>query len=117
MIGVDLENNSRFEHYSEQGLTRIFTEAELKYAREFENWQEHLTGFFCVKEAFVKVVDEDIDYLQIEVLHKETGKPYINLTPYLKRIFRQKAVQDVDVSISHCKQFSTAVVELVCFAD
>lgn len=112
MIGIDLENTSRFEHLTDEGIKRIFTENEIKYAKEYENFLEHLTGFFCVKEAFVKAIDESIDYLQIEVLHKETGKPYINETHFIRRLMREKFLNKIDVSISHCKQFSTAVVEI-----
>ena len=49
---------------------------------------------------------------QIEILHKESGKPYINITPYLRKILREKFVEDIDVSISHCKQYSMAVVQI-----
>lgn len=112
MIGIDIESVTRFEHYLPEGLNRLFTENEMKYAKEYEDYLQHLTGFFCVKEAFVKALDaDDVDYLQIEILHTETGKPYINQTPYIKKILKQKNVESVDVSISHCKQFSTAVVQ------
>lgn len=112
MVGVDFEELSRFEHLTEDGLKSIFTDNELKYAKEFENFLEHLTGFFCVKEAFVKAIDESVAYKQIEVLHKDSGKPYINITSYLKKILRAKGLEIVDVSISHCKQNSVAIVEL-----
>lgn len=112
MIGVDIENITRFEHMTEEGLNRLFTKNELEYAKTYENYLEHLTGFFCVKEAFNKALDEDISYLQIEVLHKESGKPYIKITSYLRKILREKFVENIDVSIAHCKQFSTAVVQM-----
>ena len=113
MIGVDIENLSRFEHLTEEGLQRIFTKNEIEYAKSFENHLEHLTGFYCAKEAFIKAIDEDnVDYIQIEILHKESGKPYINMTPYLRKILREKFVEDIDVSISHCKQYSMAVVQI-----
>ncbi len=111
MIGIDLESTTRFEHYLDEGLKRLFTPNEIKYAKEYENYLEHLTGFFCVKEAFVKALDADVDYLQIEVLHTETGKPYINETAYIKKVLKQKNIENIDVSISHCKQFSMAVVQ------
>lgn len=112
MIGIDLENVARFEHLTDDGLKRIFTENEIKYAKEFENYLEHLTGFFCAKEAFVKALDCEINYINIEILHKETGKPYVNETHYIRKIMREKFLNKIDVSISHCKQFSTAVVEI-----
>ena len=110
MVGIDLESTTRFEHLTDEGLKRFFTDNEIAYAKQYENWLEHLTGFYCVKEAFVKALDCEINYINIEVLHKETGKPYINETREIRKIMREKFLNVIDVSISHCKEFSTAVV-------
>ena len=83
MIGIDIEKIDRFENWTEEGLKRIFTKKEIEYASQFENRLEHFCGFFCVKEAFVKALDDDtLNYSGIEILHTESGKPYINITPY-----------------------------------
>lgn len=110
MVGIDLESTTRFEHLTDEGLKRYFTDNEIAYAKQYENWLEHLTGFYCVKEAFVKALDCEINYINIEVLHKETGKPYINETREIRKIMRENFLNVIDVSISHCKEFSTAVV-------
>ena len=111
MIGIDIENISRFEHFTEEGLKRIFSEKEIEYTNQFENKLEHFCGFFCAKEAFVKALDDTaINYTQIEVLHNENGKPYINITPYIHSILREHFKSRVEISISHCKDYATAVV-------
>lgn len=111
MIGIDIEKNSRFENWTEEGFKRVFSEKEIEYCNRFENKEEHYCGFFCVKEAFVKALDDDgINFTQIEVLHEESGKPYINVTPYIQSILHEHFVSRIQVSISHTAEYSTAVV-------
>lgn len=111
MIGIDIEKISRFEHWTEEGYKRVFTEKEIKYANEFENKNEHFCGFHCVKEALVKALDDDgINFSQIEVLHTESGKPYINMTKYMMAVLREHFASRVEISISHCKDYACAVV-------
>lgn len=111
MIGIDIEKINRFEHWNEEGFKRIFTENEIEYANSFENNLEHFCGFFCVKEALVKALDDDrLVYSDIEVLHQESGKPYVNLTPYIQKILKEHFKSRIEISISHCREYATAVV-------
>ncbi len=111
MIGIDIEKIERFEEWTEEGLKRIFSEKEIEYASKFENKLEHFCGFFCVKEAFVKALDDDeLSYREIEVLHNENGKPYINQTRYINSILKEHFKSRIEISISHCKEYATAVV-------
>ena len=90
MLGIDIERIDRFEHWNEEGFKRIFSKNEIEYANKFENNLEHFCGFYCVKEAFVKALDDDgIAFTEIEVLHTESGKPYLNITPYIKSILKE----------------------------
>ena len=111
MIGIDIEKISRFENWNEEGFKRIFTDAEIEYCNQFENSLEHFCGFYCVKEAFVKALDDTgIHFSQIEVLHNENGKPYINRTKYINQILKEHFCNTLEISISHCKEYATAVV-------
>ncbi len=111
MIGIDIEKIDRFEHWTEEGFKRVFSKNEIEYANKFENNLEHFCGFFCVKEAFVKALDDDgIAYTEIEVLHNENGKPYINQTRYINSILKEHFKSRIEISISHCKEYATAVV-------
>ena len=111
MVGIDIERIDRFEHWNEEGFKRIFSEKEIEYVNNFQNNLEHLCGFYCVKEAFVKALDDDgIAFNEIEVLHTESGKPYLNLTPYIKSILKEHFRSRVEISISHCREYATAVV-------
>lgn len=111
MIGIDIERIDRFAHWNEEGFKRIFSEKEIEYANKFENKLEHFCGFYCVKESFIKALDDDgIAFNEIEVLHTESGKPYINITPYIKTILKEHFRSRVEISISHCREYATAVV-------
>ena len=111
MIGIDIEKCSRFEHFTEEGYKRIFTDKEIEYAKSFEYYEEHFCGFFCVKEAFVKAIDDtSLNYKEIEVLHTESGKPYINRTHYIESLLKEKHANILDCSISHMKDYASAVV-------
>ena len=111
MIGIDIEKINRFEEWTEEGYKRIFSAKEIEYCNRFENKLEHFCGFFCVKEAFVKALDDDgIAFNEIEVLHTESGKPYINQTRYINSILREHFKSRIEISISHCKEYATAVV-------
>ena len=111
MIGIDIEKINRFEEWTLEGFKRIFSEKEIEYCNQFENKLEHFCGFYCVKEAFVKALDDDgIAFNEIEVLHLESGKPYINQTRYINSILREHFKSRIEISISHCKEYATAVV-------
>ena len=113
MIGIDMEKISRFEHWTEEGFKRIFSKEEIRYAKEFENSLEHLCGFYCVKEAMVKALDDDsINFAEVEVWHTESGKPYLNPNKYLKALFKEHGIKNAEVSISHAKEYAVAVVQL-----
>ena len=113
MIGIDMEKISRFEHWTEEGLARIFTKKEIAYAKNFENALAHLCGFYCIKEALVKALDDDsLQFNAIEVLHKESGKPYINRTKYIEQLLKEHHFDKIDISISHCKDYAVAVVQV-----
>lgn len=111
MIGIDIEKIDRFEHWEEEQFKRIFSKKEIEYANQFENKIEHFCGFYCVKEAFVKALDDDgVAFNQIEVLHNENGKPFINITPYIQSVLKEHFAHKIEISISHTKEYATAVV-------
>ena len=111
MVGIDIEKINRFEHWTDEGYERIFTKNEINYAKSFENYLERFCGFFCVKEAFVQAIDDDsLIYKEIEVLHLETGKPYIKRNEYIDSILKEKHKNRIEISISHCKDYAVAIV-------
>ena len=113
MLGIDLEKVSRFETWSDKDFERVFSKAEIEYANKFKNKFSHFCGFYCVKEALVKALDnKKLKYNQIEVLHTNSGKPYLNLNKYLTNILKKQNLSKIEISISHSLDYAIAVVEL-----
>ena len=118
-IGTDIIQIPRIEKILTKHPTlfidKYFSNIELeKYKDKKLSTQQlasKLAKFFAAKEAFVKALDDTaINYTQIEVLHNENGKPYINITPYIFSILREHFKSRIEISISHCKDYATAVV-------
>lgn len=120
MIGIDIEENARFKGWSEKQLTRIFTKSEREYADKQAHPEKHFCGFFCVKEALVKALNNtSLEYKKIEILHTDTNKPYIKMSPYVQSLIKTLNAHNlvtkydsIEVSISHSEHYSTAVVQI-----
>lgn len=99
-IGIDIVEISRIEKSVQRDsfLKRVFTENEIAYA---ENAQS-LAGIFAAKEAYFKALGTGITFplTDIEILHNENGKPYIN------------GKEKCDLSISHDGGIAAATVIL-----
>ncbi len=113
MIGIDIEQNDRFNDKTLKELKRIFSAKEIEYAKQFKFAEQHFCGFFCVKEALVKALDnKELIFNKISVIHNASGKPYIENNVYIKTLLKQYNLTEIEVSISHTKDYSTAVVKL-----
>ena len=94
MIGIDILE-----------IERIKNKNEIKYFNNFENKYEHICGFFCAKEAVKKALDcpKNLTFLDIEILHTKSGKPYVKLNEKID------IKNQIKISISHSKTVATAV--------
>jgi len=94
---------------------RVYTQKEIEYceSKKMQKYQ-HYAARFAAKEAVLKAISQlleskyDIDWKQIEILNDEDGRPYVNL---LKQGLK---VENIDISISHCKTYAVASV-VVCY--
>ena len=112
-VGIDTIEIERFNDISldENKLKKIFTENEIDYFKKFKEKLSHISGFFCAKEAFVKALGtgfcESVTPKDIEVLHFDSGKPYLNiLSQAIKKDLEKK---HIEISISHSKTVATAI--------
>ena len=115
--GIDIIEISRIkesmEEY-EQGRfkERVFTAKEIEYCESKKKQKyQHYAARFAVKEATFKALSEKIpdkyaiEWKNIETTNNEEGMPQITLTG-----IDIDNIENIDVSISHCKEYAIANV-------
>lgn len=110
-IGNDIIEISRIEKAisKENFVKKVYTEKELEYIKARGNRAETYAGKFSAKEAVSKALGTGVrnfNINDIEILNNELGKPYIVFRNNIAD-FNKKFV--VDISISHCKEYASAV--------
>ena len=110
MTGIDIENIGRFKNLSQHLIDRVYTKNEIEYCKSHTNSYIHFAGMWCAKEAVVKALDDlNLVVSEIEILHKPSGAPYVNITPKLQQYFDDNAIKNIHISISHTDQIATAI--------
>ncbi len=79
-------------------LRNFFHQSELR------NDPQHMAGIIAAKEAFFKAVGIVPKFLEIEIVHGDSGRPRIKSSPQFKKY------KSCDVSISHERNYAVAVV-------
>lgn len=114
--GTDIIEISRvkeaIENIGDKFLEKVFTEKEIRYCEsKGKQKYQHYAARFAAKEAMFKAISEtlsdkyEMDWKDYEVLNNEDNRPYININSKYK-----KDIEDMDISISHCKQYAVANV-------
>lgn len=94
---------------------RVYTPREIDYC-ESKNAQkyQHYAARFAAKEAVFKALSAtldskyDIEWKDIEIRNDDYGRPYVKL---LEKFAQH--IEDIDISISHCKDYAVANVVLI----
>ena len=96
-------------------VNRVYTENEIKYCESKKKQKyQHYAARFAAKEAVYKAISTllqdkySICWKDIEVLNDSQGKPIVNLSGV-----NSKNIEQIDLSISHCKSYATANVVVV----
>ena len=113
-IGNDIIEISRIkgvmERQGQRFLDRVFTLKEQQYCLQHKEPERHFAGRFAAKEAIVKALGtglkDGLIWLDFEIVNDEKGKPVVNLSPSIQKIFHHPVIL---ISISHCKEYATAV--------
>jgi holo-[acyl-carrier protein] synthase len=106
-VGIDLIEIERVERALERRprlADRLFTPAELAYARERVRPGRHLAARFAAKEAVIKALGQGVPLCQIEVV---SGEP-----PTLKLHGRAAEVAgdaEIAISLTHSDENAAAV--------
>ena len=117
--GVDIIEIKRvkesIESTNKEFCKRVYTDAEIKFCENKKNQKyQHYAARFAGKEAVFKAISSilenkyEISWKDIEILNYEDGKPYVKIPEkYMKKI------GDIDISISHCKEYAIANVVVI----
>ena len=97
------------ERTGKKFVDTIFTKKEIEYCESKKNQKyQHYAARFAAKEAIFKAISSKIDknyyWQDFEIINNENGKPKV----YLKTKIDE--IQDMDISISHCKEYAVATV-------
>lgn len=110
-IGTDIIETARIERALKRGrfVKRLYTDIEMDYLKNKN--AESFAGYFAAKEAVVKALGTGFSGFQfkdIEV-YKERGAPLVRLYGNALIISQNKGIKSIHLSISHCKEYATAV--------
>ena len=117
--GVDIIEVSRIqdsiENLGDKFLNKVYTKKEINYCEsKGKNKYEHYAARFAVKEAAFKALSEEvkdkysISWKDIETTNDENGRPKAEIL-----FLKDSKVENVDVSISHCKDYAIANVSVL----
>ena len=114
IIEIDRVKDS-IEKLGSPFLDRVFTKKEIDYC-ESKNKQkyQHYAARFAAKEAAFKALSENIkdkfsvSWKDFEVVNDEQGRPKLNV--YNVNLDN---IEDIDISISHCKNYAVANVTVL----
>lgn len=111
-IGTDILEISRIKQSMENPrfLEKNFTLTENEYFIKKKMSPESVAAAFCAKEAFSKALGTGISgfsHKDIEILHNESGAPYIKLYNNARELCADK---NIHLSLSHSKNYATAIV-------
>ena len=115
-IGTDIIECERIggmlQKHGDEFLRRVFTQREIDYCTDRKMAELHYAGRWAAKEAVLKVLGtgwaKGIQWTDVEVVNLASGAPSIVLLNRALEIAEELGIQQVQVSISHCKAYATA---------
>ena len=116
-IGIDIIEVARIERLltkQNRFQKRIYTEKEIAYCEMKKNNAQNYAARFAAKEAFLKAIGtgwrQGVAFREIEVVNNPQGKPEIFLSGKTKEIADNLGITNIQVSLSHLKDYAIAVV-------
>ena len=113
---IEIERvKSSIENTNGKFCDRVYTENEIKYCESKKNAKyQHYAARFAAKEAVFKAISiklkdkYSICWKDIEIINDSQGRPSVILQGNI-----QKNIEQIDISLSHCKEYATANVIVV----
>ncbi len=120
-VGTDIVSIDRIKKSlkSKNFLKRVFNKKEISRCSKIVNTNNCYAKRFAAKEAFSKAlgtgISNGINFNEIIILNKKSGKPFISLTGQtkkkLKKIFKGKK-SNISLSLSDEKKYAVAFVTI-----
>ena len=120
-IGTDIVSVERIKNSlkNKNFVHRIFNEKEILKCKKISNSSNCYAKRFAAKEAFSKAlgtgVSNGINFNEIVILNKKSGKPYINIIGQTKKAldkkFKRKKTK-ISLSLSDEKKYAVAFVTI-----
>lgn len=106
IIEIERIKNS-IEKFGDRFINTVFTENEIKYCEsKKEQKYQHYAARFAAKEAVYKALSNNVnapdEWKSIEILSEENGRPKVNLKIEIENL------ENIDISLSHCKLYAVA---------
>ena len=120
-IGTDIVKISRIKKGFKNKLfvSRLFNREEILKCKKTKNFYNCFAKRFAAKEAFSKAlgtgISNGINFNEIVILNKKSGKPYINIIGQTKKILNKKFKKKktkISLSLSDEKKYAVAFVTI-----
>lgn len=114
LVGTDIESIDRFKKivdFKTKLLKSIFFENEINYALNKVNSSQSFTGIWCAKESVVKSFSKfsQVAITDVEIICSKGSAPSV----IIHNLKIKKINYDISISISHTKEFATAIAVLL----
>jgi holo-[acyl-carrier protein] synthase len=120
-IGTDIVSVDRIKNSlkNRNFINRIFNEKEILKCKKNNNSTSYYAKRFAAKEAFSKAlgtgISNGINFNEIVILNKKSGKPYISFIGQTKKILNKKFKRrksKILLSLSDEKKYAVAFVTI-----
>ena len=120
-IGTDIVNVDRIKNSlkNKNFIKRIFNKKEIQKCKKINNSNNCYAKRFAAKEAFSKAlgtgISNGINFNEIIILNKKSGKPYINVVGQTRKTINKKFKKKktkISLSLSDEKKYAVAFVTI-----
>ena len=120
-IGTDIVSVDRIKESikNKNFIKRIFNEKEILKCKKIKNTINCYAKRFAAKEAFSKAlgtgISKGINFSEIIILNKKSGKPYISIIGQTKKTLSKKFKKKksrISLSLSDEKKYAVAFVTI-----
>lgn len=120
-IGTDIVSVDRIKNSlkNKNFINRIFNKKEILKCKRTNNYNNCYAKRFAAKEAFSKAlgtgISNGVNFNEIVILNKKSGKPYINIIGQTKKILNKKFKKErfkISLSLSDEKKYAVAFVTI-----